>query len=122
MNNTVDKLKGLNKREFSRFVPSNEEELKYYEALKKVKRIKGFYTHAIVYIVINIFIIIANVNDLKEGESYFQLKNFFTAFFWGIGLLAHGLSVFLPDFLLGKNWEERKIKELMDKEKANKWE
>ena len=45
------------------------------------------------------------------------------SFFWGIGLLAHGLSTFLPYFILGKDWEERKIKELMDKERnANKWE
>lgn len=110
MNNTVDKLNSLNKREFRRFVPSNDEELKYYEALKKVKRIKGFYTHAIVFVVINIFIIIANINELKEGESYFQLKNFYTLLFWGMGLIAHGLSVFLPDFMLEKTGKNEKLK------------
>ena len=67
-------------------------------------------------------IVIINIQDLKEGESYFQAQNFFTAFFWGLGLLAHALSVFLPDFIMGQNWEERKIKEFMEKEKANKWE
>ena len=98
------------------------EQIRYEEAVKRVKKLKGFYTHAIVYVFINIFIFFLNVNNLNEGESYFQLKNFFTAFFWGIGLLAHGLSTFLPYFILGKDWEERKIKELMEKEKANKWE
>ena len=38
-------------------------------------------------------------------------------FFWGIGLVAHGLSVFVPQFVLGKDWEERKIRELMEKNK-----
>ncbi|RZJ51219.1 MAG: 2TM domain-containing protein, partial [Chryseobacterium sp.] len=38
-------------------------------------------------------------------------------FFWGIGLAAHALSVFLPTFVLGRDWEEKKIKELMDKNK-----
>ena len=97
-----------------------EEQLKYESALKKVKRIKGFYTHLLVYIVINIMIIIVNIQELDKGESYFQLKIFSTLFFWGIGLVAHGLSVFGPDIFLGSNWEEQKIKELMDKEKFNK--
>ncbi|HLV14876.1 MAG TPA: 2TM domain-containing protein [Xanthomarina sp.] len=102
------------KREFS--------ELERLErARKRVKKIKGFYTHLFVYIIINIMIVIINIQDLKAGESYFQYKNFFTLFFWGIGLAIHALSVFLPDIVLGKNWEERKIKELMDEEKKY-WE
>ena len=94
------------------------EQERYERALKRVKKIKGFYTHAVVYVVINIMIVIINIQNLNEGESYFQLHNFFTAFFWGLGLLAHGLSVFLPDFIMGQNWEERKIKEFMEKEKS----
>lgn len=105
------------------FFSSNPDEIKYREAVRRVKRIKGFYTHALIYLVINIMIVIVNIQNLSEGESYFQFHNFFTAFFWGIGLLAHGLSVFLPGMILGNNWEERKIRELMDKEKTNqnKW-
>ncbi|WP_035655547.1 2TM domain-containing protein [Flavobacterium filum] len=98
-----------------------QEEIKYQEALKRVKKIKGFYSHLLVYIVVNIMIIVVNIQNLSPGESYFQYKNFFTAFFWGIGLVAHGFSVFLPQWFLGSNWEERKIKELMEKDKK-KWE
>lgn len=112
------------RREFRNFVPSNEEEAKYYEAAKRVKRIKSFYTHAIVYVIINIMIVIVNIQNLNPGESYFKLENFFTLFFWGLGLLAHGLSVFLPNFIFGKNWEDRKIREFMEIEKnnQNKWQ
>uniref|UniRef100_UPI00404AA841 2TM domain-containing protein n=1 Tax=Flavobacterium sp. TaxID=239 RepID=UPI00404AA841 len=99
----------------------NEKE-RYDLAVKRVKRIKSFYTHATVYVVINIMIIILNIQNLDAGESYFQFKNFQTLVFWGIGLLAHGLSVFLPSMILGSNWEEKKIKELMEKEKNTKWE
>lgn len=99
------------------------EQIQYENALKRVKRVKGFYTHLLVYIVINFMIVIVNIQNLKSGESYFKLENFFTAFFWGIGLLSHFLSVFGPDLFLGKNWEERKIKELMEQEKSsNKWQ
>ncbi|MGV3696564.1 2TM domain-containing protein [Flavobacterium sp.] len=95
------------------------EEIKYQEALKRVKKIKGFYSHLMVFIVINTMIIVVNTSN--SSEPFWRWQNFTTAFFWGIGLLAHGLSVFLPTMMLGKNWEERKIKELMDKEKNNKW-
>lgn len=96
---------------------NKQDDVKYLEAKKRVKKLKGFYSHLTIYILVNLFIVFINIQDLKEGESYFQYKNFITLFFWGIGLAAHGLSVFVPQFVLGKNWEERKIRELMDKEK-----
>ena len=99
------------------------EQVQYENALKRVKRVKGFYMHLMVYVVINLLIVMINIQNLKAGESYFKLENFFTALFWGIGLLSHFLSVFGPNLFLGKNWEERKINELMEQEKnSNKWQ
>ncbi|WP_339834214.1 2TM domain-containing protein [uncultured Flavobacterium sp.] len=112
----------MDRKDFKNYIPTSPEDAKYYEALKRVKRIKGFYTHALVYLVINLMFVIINYQNLGEGESYFQWHNFITAFFWGIGLLAHGLSVFLPGMILGNNWEERKIKEYMEEEKKRNWE
>ena len=88
----------------------------YQIAAKRVKRIKGFYTHASIYIIVNLVFVYINIQKLNEGESYFQWHNFITFSFWGVGLLAHAGSVFLPGLIFGKNWESRKIKELMDKE------
>jgi len=101
---------------------TTEEQSKYENAFKRVKKIKGFYSHLLVYIVINIMILIVNIQSLDKGESYLSLKNFSTALFWGIGIAAHGLSVFGPNIVLGQNWEQKKIKELMEKEKLNKYE
>ncbi len=101
---------------------NTNEDKRYQEAIKHVKKIKGFYTHLAVYVVINCMIIIVNFQNLDLGESYFQFSNFTTAFFWGLGLLAHGLSTFVPSWFLGNNWEEKKIKELMDKDKKTNWE
>ncbi len=97
---------------------------RYEAAEKRVKRLKGFYTHLMAYVGVNIMIVFLNISNLKPGESYFQFENFFTAFFWGIGLLAHGLSVFGHHLIFGKGWEERKIKEFMEKEREqhDKWE
>ncbi|UOK41188.1 MULTISPECIES: 2TM domain-containing protein [Flavobacterium] len=97
---------------------------RYEDAQKRVKRLKGFYSHLIIYVLVNILIVFININNLKPGESYFQFENFFTAFFWGIGLLAHAVSVFGHHLIFGKEWEERKIKEFMEKDKQEheKWE
>lgn len=97
------------------------EQERFDRAKKRVNKIKGFYSHVLVYVVINIMIVIIKIQDLEPGESYFQYKNFFTLFFWGIGLAIHGLSVFLTDFILGKNWEERKIKKFMEEDRKH-WE
>jgi len=101
-----------------------DEEIRYEIAQKRVKKIKGFYTHLGVYICVNIFIVYINFSNLKLDESYFQPKNFVTAFFWGIGLAAHALSVFGIDAIFGRDWEERKIKEILDKDKKQNqnWE
>nr|WP_321223050.1 2TM domain-containing protein [uncultured Psychroserpens sp.] len=94
---------------------------RYQLAAKRVKQIKGFYTHALIYVLINLVFVYINFQNLDEGESYFQWRNFITFSFWGIGLLAHGASVFLPNIIFGKNWEEKKIREFMDKE-DQRWE
>ena len=102
--------------------PNYYEQERYDRAKKRVKKISGFYSHALVYVVINLIVVVINIQQLDAGESYFHWKNFVTLFFWGIGLFAHGLSVFLPYAILGKDWEERKIKEFMEKERQSKWE
>ena len=104
-----------------------EKDRNFYEqerldrATKRVKQIKGFYSHLLVYIVINIAIFIVNYNSFGNSGGFLKWQNFSTPIFWGIGLLAHGLSVFVPGMIMGKDWEERKIKELMDKNKK-RWE
>lgn len=94
---------------------------RYQIAAKRVKQIKGFYTHALIFTFVNLVFVYINIQNLEEGESYFQWHNFITFSFWGVGLLAHAASVFLPNLIFGKNWESKKIKELMDKENSS-WE
>lgn len=96
---------------------------RYNLAYKRVKRIKGFYVHALAYVLVNLFIIASNFDkNWFDTGAVFRWETFSTALFWGIGLLAHGLSVFGRNIFFGQNWEERKIQEFMDKEKSEKWE
>lgn len=103
----------------------NEDIIAYEKARKRVKEIKGFYTHLAVYILVNAFLIITAINRSVIGyEVLFKLKTFSTAFFWGIGVVAHAFSVFRPSFILGSQWEEKKMREIMEEEKkkSNQWE
>ena len=88
------------------------QEQKLENAKKHVKKIKGFYTHALVFVLVNLFIIFSN--GFIENKGLENMDNYYTAFFWGFGLLAHGLSVFGGEFFLGRNWEERKIQEILN--------
>lgn len=98
-----------------------EQQEAYSRAKKKLDKLKGFYWHLASYIAVNLFIIISIGINLDEGESIWRFGTFATAIFWGIGLLFHFLGVFGPDVVFGKDWEDRKIQEYMDKDKRN-WE
>lgn len=100
---------------------------RYNMAYKKVKRIKGFLSHLRIYLIVNAIIIISNVNrgffGRGEGSGLLDWHTYSTAFFWGIGLLAHGLSVYGRDLFFSEDWEEKKIREIMEKESSNtKWQ
>ncbi|MGG5209340.1 2TM domain-containing protein [Chryseobacterium sp. MIQD13] len=93
----------------------DENDIRYQQAKRQVERLSGLYRHLFLYIAINAVIVIYNCEHLRPGESYFQFKNFFTATFWGIGLIAHAIVVFLPNLDFVKNWEKKKIRKLMNK-------
>jgi cell division protein FtsW (lipid II flippase) len=90
---------------------------RYFAAQKKVKSIKGFYIHFTVYVIVNTFLCIQIY--LSSKNDFWRWESFATALFWGIGILAHGTSVLGGNLLFGKNWEERKIKEFMEKDKMS---
>ena len=97
------------------------EEQQYLSAKKRVKEIKGFYSHLLIYVLINIFIsgiIIFGLtnNNISLSESFKNFGIYSTWLFWGIGIFFHWLSVFGFKNLLGSSWEEKKIRELMKKE------
>lgn len=88
------------------------EEQRYYHAKKRVESIKGFYGNLTSYIVLNIFFFVLNIlTSPKHLWFYWPLLG------WGIGVIFHGMKVFNYSPFLGKNWEERKLKEYLEEEK-----
>lgn len=86
--------------------PENED-LAYERAKKRVKELKSFYGNLTSYCIVIPFLIIINLlTNPKHIWFYFPM------FGWGIGVIAHGVSV----FAIGKNWEDRKIREILEKQ------
>ena len=94
----------------------NESENSYLKAQKRVEDIKGFYGNLMSYIIINTGLAILNLVTSPE-----HLWFLYPLIGWGIGVVIHFCSVFNFIPFLGHDWEERKIRELMHKEKNNKW-
>jgi hypothetical protein len=96
------------------------ENQKYVQAKKQVEKIKGFYTHFAVYIIVNVLlsgvIIFGLTSDSEynfvEAISHFGVYS--TWLFWGIGLFFHWLGVFGSTVFFGKNWEQKQIQKYMD--------
>ena len=87
--------------------PENDN-LAYERAHKRVKELKSFYSNLISYVIVTIFLIILNlITSPKQLWFYWPLMG------WGIGVIGHGLSV----FAIGKSWEDKKIREIMEKKK-----
>ncbi len=87
----------------------NETE-KYKRARKRAKELKSFYSHLVTFVVINTYMIAVNLfTSPDELWFYWPLLG------WGFGLFWHFCGVFVFN-QFGKDWEEKKIKELMEKE------
>ncbi|MEO8209418.1 MAG: 2TM domain-containing protein [bacterium] len=85
----------------------------YEEARKKVKALKGFYSNLFAYIIVNIFLAILNL--LTSPDHLWFL---WVVLGWGIGLAIQAYSIFGKSRIFNSQWEEKKIKEYMDKNKT----
>ena len=87
---------------------------KYFAAKKQVNEIRGFYGNLISYFAVNFFLLFIN---LKYSPD--DLWFFWPLLGWGIGVVFHAIRVFNVMPFLGNDWEQKKIVELMEKEKNN---
>jgi len=94
----------------------NLDAVMYSNAKKKVRNIKGFYANLTSYITVIVTLLIIN---LATGPQY--LWFLWPALGWGISLALHGITIFNLTPFLGEGWEQRKMQELMDKERNTKY-
>lgn len=85
---------------------------KYNRAKRRVRELKEFYSHLSVYLFVIGLLALINFYSNQWEYPWF----FWPAAGWGIGLVFHAMSAFRVNPMFNKEWEERKIKEYMEKE------
>lgn len=91
-------------------IKSEDKDKAYERAQKRVKEIKGFYGNLISYCIVIPVLIIVNLTTTPDDIWFY-----FPMLGWGIGIAAHGMNV----FAIGKKWEEKKIREILEKQNKN---
>ena len=85
----------------------NTQETKYQKAKERVEEIKGFYTHLIVYVLVNLMLFTIDMMTSPDGIWFI-----WPLMGWGVAIVLHAARVFFGT--LGSNWEDEKIAELMN--------
>ncbi|MDQ1856786.1 MULTISPECIES: 2TM domain-containing protein [unclassified Chryseobacterium] len=80
----------------------------YKRAQKRVKEIKSFYMNLISYCTVSAFLIFINLFTSSRNHWFW-----FPVLGWGIGVASHAFQV----FGVGESWQEKKIREIMNKQK-----
>ncbi len=97
-----------------------ENQIAYENAKRRVKKLKGFYNHVFVYIIINLIILGIKLyfyEDISQAtwNDEWMFWNFFsTPIIWGVFLVVHGLRVFSHSRV--SKWEEKKIQKILTEE------
>lgn len=88
-----------------------DEQDRYARARRRVKKTRDFYEHLVLYIAVNL--ILFGINMLFSPDS---LWFYWVTFFWGIGVVLHGFGVYVEGRIFGRDWEEKKIREFLERE------
>lgn len=86
-------------------------EKRYKRAQKHVTELKVFYVHLAIYLAfVPLFIYLNFLSRAGFPWAIFPIAG------WGLGVGSHAAETFNYNPLFGKKWEERKIRELMERE------
>ena len=91
---------------------NTENENKYLRAKEHVESLKKFYSGLMFYVIFICFL--AGLNYYTNGLRYPWFL--WAAFGQGIGLIMQAFKTFKWMPYMNKKWEDRKIKEFMDKD------
>jgi hypothetical protein len=89
----------------------------FYMAQKRMEQIRDFYMHLVIYCTVNILFFIFWLLDSGMPKTFWRPAFIMMAGAAGLVVLAHALLVFGAIYILPKDWEEKELRKLMDKEK-----
>jgi hypothetical protein len=87
---------------------------KYIQAKQRVKMLKRFYIHLFLFLVVNIALLFRLLLlEKDESMNVFVWVVLNIMITWSIGILIHAWIVFKGRLIFSKDYEDRKIEELM---------
>jgi hypothetical protein len=91
--------------------PPDVDPAAYARARRKVRQIKGVHIHVTVFCIVIAGLFLINY---FTGRPWWFI---WPAIGWGIGLAFHAFGVYGTETLFGSDWEERKMRELIERER-----
>ena len=85
----------------------------YQKARDRVQEGKGFYAHAVMFLVANAALAILNLTTLEKNDGVIWF--IWPLIGWGVVLVVHAISVFGIGRFLGRGWEQRQIQKELDR-------
>lgn len=92
--------------------PAGDADAKRQRAERRVAAIKGFYIHLVVFVAVIAGLLLINAASKNQG---WWVHWVFLG--WGLGVLAHGLAVMERTSKAVADWEARKVREIMAKDR-----
>ena len=86
---------------------------------RRVHRLAEFYRHVFTYVIVNICLWALNlwmIWGTSAQAKWYAYWAIWPTIWWGIGVLIHGLSVLPFWSYFSQEWEEKKVKALMERE------
>mgnify|MGYP000297758472 CR=1 FL=1 len=105
---------------------NNSKNTAYNRAEKRVKKIKNFYNHLQIFVIMMLVLVLFSDMIISFFEarisnpdtlSWIKTNIWINALLWLIGLAIHGIYVFKFNMNVINKWEEKKLDEIMNKKK-----
>ena len=97
-------------------IPQKQLDDSYVRARKHVEELKEFYYNLISYCIVIPFLIFINYKTSWNYKWFF-----FPMFGWAVGLSFHAYKVFVNDGMLGRSWEDKKIRKFMEEDNQQRY-
>ena len=91
---------------------SPEEQARYENARNRAQALRRFYEHLILFAIVNLGLFL--IDFFTSPGSYWF---YWVTLGWGIALAIHAYRVFFANRVLTDEWEEKKTREYMEKDK-----
>ena len=89
-----------------------DDQERYRQAKEHVEELKGFYIHVAIYLLVNAALVVINLVTYSD-----YLWFVWSLLGWGVGLVGHAIGIFGFFGMFGKEWEERKIREYIERDR-----